>query len=94
MKVHVKLFASTADLVGEREVVLDLPDGATMADLRAVMVARYPRLQGVMPTVACAVNEEYETADTPLQEGDEIALIPPVSGGNGAGGGPFTGQNE
>lgn len=81
MKVTVKLFASAADRIGKREITLDLTEGATVADLRETISSRYPLIREIMPVLVCAVNEEYQTGQARLHEGDEIALIPPVSGG-------------
>jgi molybdopterin synthase catalytic subunit len=84
MKVSVRLFAGLHDLVGRREVELELADGATVADLRDELGSRYPAVVPFMSTLVCAVNEEYVTNDHRLSPDDEVALIPPVSGGSGA----------
>jgi molybdopterin converting factor subunit 1 len=81
MKVKVRLFAGLADLVGARMVEVDLRNGATVADLREELARRYPAVAPFMATLVCAVNEEYVPSDQRVSEGDEIALIPPVSGG-------------
>ena len=82
MKVHVRLFAGLHDLLGERNVTLELSEGATVADLREQLSRRYPVITPYLPTLVCAVAEEYATPDHQLQEGDDVALIPPVSGGS------------
>src|SRR4051812_46842863 len=76
MKVRVRLFAGLRERAGAREVELELPDGASVADAleRLADVARGTR-------VVLAVNREYATPDAVLSPGDELALIPPVSGG-------------
>ena len=77
MKVRVRLFAALRERVGAAEVVLDLPDGALVGDA-------LDRLAGVtvgVPAVL-AVNREYADRAVALHEGDEVALIPPVSGGS------------
>jgi molybdopterin converting factor subunit 1 len=81
MKVKVRLFAGLADLVGARMVEVDLRNGATVADLREELARQYPAVAPFMATLVCAVNEEYVPSDQRVSEGDEIALIPPVSGG-------------
>lgn len=79
MRVRVRYFAGAAEAAGAREADLELEAGATVAALREVLAARHPRLAG-MP-FALAVNRAYATDDTPLSEGAEVAVIPPVSGG-------------
>ncbi len=81
MTVTVKLFASLRREAGTGEVELELPDGATVADAVAALRA------GPLPwlpdreTFAVAVDREYAADGTPLQDGAEVALVPPVSGG-------------
>lgn len=77
MKVTVRLFAQLRERAGARELTLDLPDGALVRDALAEMNGLADGLPLVM-----AVNREYAPADLPLSEGDELALIPPVSGGS------------
>jgi MoaE-MoaD fusion protein len=80
--VRVRLFAILRELAGRESIEVDLAEGATVADaLRAL--SELPALAGVLDRlpVAMAVNREYATAETRLGEQDELALIPPVSGG-------------
>ena len=86
MRVSVRLFAGLHDLLGERNVTLELPERATVADLRTQLSREYPVVTPFLTTLVCAVGDEYVTADHPLREGDDVALIPPVSGGSD---GPF-----
>ena len=81
MKVRVRFFASVKDIVGRREVVLDLPEGATAAELLHRFAVDHPRLQALAPSLLLAVNREYVGGTHVLAEGDEVAFIPPVSGG-------------
>ena len=81
MRIHVKLFAVLKDAAGTGELTLDLPDNASVADARAALLERAPQLGNYLPRVAFAVNCEYVKSDAQLQPGDELALIPPVSGG-------------
>ena len=82
MTITVQLFASLAEAAGTRTVSLDdLPPGATVADIAARLVDRFPRMAGLRASVLYAVNAEYVQADFPVQPGDTVALIPPVSGG-------------
>jgi molybdopterin converting factor subunit 1 len=79
MSVKVHLFATYRETVGARQVSLDLAEGATVGDAWHALQAQYPRLR--TPRPAAAVNEEYAELETVLQAGDEIAFLPPVSGG-------------
>ena len=83
MRVRVRLFAIQRELVGSREVTLDLPDGGTIEDAWAALVEWYPVLAPGRSSVRFARNSEYADADTVLADGDELACIPPVSGGAG-----------
>lgn len=76
MLVRVRLFAALRERAGSDELELELPDGAVVADA----LGRLEALTGDLTTVM-AVNREYARGDTALQPGDELALIPPVSGG-------------
>jgi len=77
MVVRVRLFAVLRERAGRSEIELELPDGARVADA----LGRLEELAGGLPLVM-AVNREYAAADAPLHAGDELALIPPVSGGS------------
>jgi molybdopterin synthase catalytic subunit len=79
MEVTVRLFAMLRERAGAREVTLELPDGARVSDALAELGSIAEGLPLVM-----AVNREYAPADHVLDEGDELALIPPVSGGEAA----------
>ena len=83
VRVRVRLFAIQRELAGTRELELDLPDGATVADAWASVVERHPVLAPGRPSVRFALNGEYVAADAHVTAGDEIAFIPPVSGGAG-----------
>jgi molybdopterin converting factor subunit 1 len=75
----VHLFAVAAERVGASRV--ELPHPPTVAHLRRNLTDTWPSLADLLPRCAVAVNHEYATADTPLSPGDEVAIIPPVSGG-------------
>ena len=81
MNVSVRLFAGLHDLIGQRQVQMKLPEGATISDLRQLLSSQYPVIVPFLNTLVCAVNEEYMPSEHRLREGDEVALIPPVSGG-------------
>jgi molybdopterin converting factor subunit 1 len=81
MKVRVKLFAVAKELAGGDTVVVELPERATIANLRTAIVASSPALARIVPHAMWAVGAEYATDNTPLDEQTDVALIPPVSGG-------------
>jgi molybdopterin converting factor subunit 1 len=81
VRVKAKLFAGIRELVGASEVVVDLPDGATVRDLEERLGCDYPRLEPLLPSLAFAVDEEYTARDHVLHDGNEVAVIPPISGG-------------
>ncbi|MCJ7492264.1 MAG: molybdopterin converting factor subunit 1 [Dehalococcoidia bacterium] len=81
MHVRVRLFAGLKELAGGPEVVVDLQEGATVLDLEEQLSREYPRLRPLLASLAFAVDEEYKTRDYALHNNDEIALIPPISGG-------------
>ena len=78
--------ASSASSPGTREVALDLPDGATVEAAWSALVERHPVLAPGRPSVRFARNGDYADAATALADGDEVAMIPPVSGGSGRAG--------
>ena len=69
------------DATGRDECWLVLGPAARGADAKTVLVERYPRLAGLIAYVRLAVNQEYQPWEAPLSDGDELGLIPPVSGG-------------
>lgn len=85
MKVALHLYASVREAVGQREVCLDLDDGATIADLKERLAADFPPLEPMLATVVFAIDDEYVPFEQALHDGAEVALIPPVSGGSSDG---------
>jgi molybdopterin converting factor subunit 1 len=81
MRIRVRLFAIQRELAGTREVELELPAGASIEDAWSALVARHPTLAPGRAYVRFARNADYADAETPLADGDELAIIPPVSGG-------------
>jgi molybdopterin synthase catalytic subunit len=88
MRIRVRLFATQRELAGTREVGLDVPDGATVADAWDALVGRFPALGPGRDFVRFARNGAYADETTGLHDGDEVAMIPPVSGGGGGRGKP------
>lgn len=80
MKCRIKAFGITREILNGNELVIELPQGATVADLKRELFGRYPRLTR-LSSLFVAVNTEYAPEDQRLTEDCEIALIPPVSGG-------------
>ena len=69
------------DAAGTEECWLVLGPGARGVDAKAMLTARYSRLNGLLDAARLAVNYEYQPWEAPLHDGDELGLIPPVSGG-------------
>ena len=81
MTVHVLIFASLAQHLGMSNLDIDMPDGATVRDALDDLSARFEGLSESRTKIATAVNMRYVGEGHLLSEGDELALIPPVSGG-------------
>ena len=81
MRVRVLFFGVLKDLAGRGSDLIEMPEGASIRDLLAHYEAQIPRLKQVLPSLALAVNQEYAGPDAKLKSDDEIALLPPVSGG-------------
>jgi molybdopterin synthase catalytic subunit len=84
IRVRVRLFAVQRELAGTREVPLELPDGADVEAAWSALVERHPVLAPGRASVRFARNGDYADPTTTLADGDEVAMIPPVSGGAGA----------
>ena len=81
MFVRIRLFARLREIAGTGEVPRELPDGSTARDAWLALMREFPQIGSYELTVSCAVNEEYARMTTPLRSGDEVAFLPPVSGG-------------
>jgi molybdopterin synthase sulfur carrier subunit len=81
MRVTVLLFARLRDIVGSGEVTLDTPTDATLVDVWRVLLGDYPGLNPYTSAISGARNADYVPMDTVLADGDEVAFLPPVSGG-------------
>ncbi len=82
MFVTIRLFARLREIAGSAELKRELPQGATIQTAWDLLAQDYPALSAHAPSVSCAVNEEYARFTTTLREGDEVAFLPPVSGGS------------
>jgi len=81
MKIKVLFFASARDIAGAKEMEWEEPEGVTVGQFKKSLVDRFPRMNGLARVLSLAVNTEYADDCTVLQAGDEVAIIPPVSGG-------------
>ena len=81
MRLRVKLFAVARQRAGQAEIEVELPEQATVRQLRSALAEQFPPLVEVLAHTRIAVNSDYAAADFPLSTASEIALIPPVSGG-------------
>jgi molybdopterin converting factor subunit 1 len=81
MRVKVRLFARLRDLAGAGELLCEIDDGARVSDVWRSIVQRYPAAAAHGSSVSAAVNAEYARMDAAVSDGDEVAFLPPVSGG-------------
>jgi molybdopterin synthase catalytic subunit len=81
MRVRVRLFASLREAAGSERLELELPDGASVEDAWRRLASDHPALGTRRASLAAAVNRSYSGVDAGLADGDELAFIPPVSGG-------------
>jgi molybdopterin converting factor subunit 1 len=79
--IKVLFFGAAADRAGTREAELEVEDGLTLAEIWPLLVERHPDLAPMRDTLAFAVNDEYARANAVVSAGDEVAVLPPVSGG-------------
>ena len=81
MKIELLLFASSKDLFGQPQISIELPDAATVGDLKAALTEQKPDAASLIRRCAFSVDQQYATDTTVLLAKHEIAMIPPVSGG-------------
>ena len=79
--IKVKFFGAAADLAGTREVDLPAREATTLEELWTIVSGRYPALSPMQNALAYAVNDEYASWTDTIAPGDEVAVLPPVSGG-------------
>src|SRR5271157_2130433 len=82
MQVRVLYLGMLRDIAGRGQEVVSLAEGARLSDLCAELEQRFPKLRGFRNSLALALNQEYSDAAAELHDDDEVALIPPVSGGS------------
>ena len=81
MRVNVRLFARLRDLAGTGELVQEVSSPATVASVWSSLVDRMPELRDYERTMSVAVNADYSRMSASVSDGDEVAFLPPVSGG-------------
>jgi molybdopterin converting factor subunit 1 len=81
MRINVKFFAIVRDRAGVSNFELDVPAQSTVANVSSRLAEEFPAISTMLSRAAFAVNQSYVPATTELHDGDELAIIPPVSGG-------------
>jgi len=79
--VTIRLFARLRELAGASELTRQVPDGSAAGDVWQTLVGEFPALNDYTRTISVAVNEDYARMTAAIRDGDEIAFLPPVSGG-------------
>ena len=82
-EVKVMFFASLREKAGRKEMQLELPAGANVADLKQAVIAHFPDMEPALSSLLVSVNREFAEDGDPVPAGAEVALFPPVSGGSG-----------
>lgn len=82
MQIRLRYFASLREIVGTNEEILTIAESATVAEVRALLLERYPSLENALRRAVSAVNRQYVSSERALKEGDEVVFIPPVGGGD------------
>ena len=81
MHITVRLFARLRDITGSAEIARDVAPGATIGSVWQQLVAEYPELAPYEHSISSAINADYARMDAAVGDGDEVAFLPPVSGG-------------
>ncbi|MGB3636714.1 MAG: MoaD/ThiS family protein [Rivularia sp. (in: cyanobacteria)] len=81
IKITVKLFAAYQEAYEEPELTLEFPENTPVSQVREYLIAEHPELEQWRDVTRFGVNLDFVEPDTPLNDGDEVVLIPPVSGG-------------
>lgn len=81
MLLNIRLFARAKDLAGSDTISVELPEGATVGDLRSALHDQFPSLGPVIPNLHVAIGTDYAKDSATLDESQSISCFPPVSGG-------------
>ena len=81
VRVTIRLFARLREITGSSELAREIPAPADAQAAWQALTEEFPALGQYRPVISCAVNEQYAKFDTPIADGDDIAFLPPVSGG-------------
>ncbi|MEK6630902.1 MAG: molybdopterin converting factor subunit 1 [Acidobacteriota bacterium] len=81
MRVTIRLFARLRDLAGAAELLREVPTGATVDTVWQTLAAEFPAMAPYRSSISAAVNADYARLTAAVGEGDEVAFLPPVSGG-------------
>jgi molybdopterin converting factor subunit 1 len=81
MRVTVRLFARLREIAGAAEMAREVPPGATIGGIWRELATEFPALEPYGRSISSAINADYARMDTELRDGDEVAFLPPVSGG-------------
>jgi len=82
MRIRVLFFGIVREIVGLREEAIEVPGGSRMEDVFSAYAKRFPKLQEASASIVLALNQQFAPASAAVSEGDEIAFLPPVSGGS------------
>jgi len=83
MRITIRLFARLREIAGSGELVREVPAQATVQAAWRALVAEFPAMASHEPSISSAVNAEFARMSAVLKDGDEVAFLPPVSGGGG-----------
>lgn len=81
MQLQVRLFARAKDLAGTESIAVELPDSATVSDLRAALESQHPSLAPVIPSLHVAIGTDYAADTVAIDASSDVSCFPPVSGG-------------
>jgi molybdopterin synthase catalytic subunit len=84
MRIRIRLFARLRELAGDGGWTSELPSGSSVADVWRAVTARHPALEPFGRSISAAVNEDFAPMHAAVQDSDEVAFLPPVSGGDGS----------